>query len=186
MASKDAPVEISEEEDQWVGARPQNPEEARSYHEKVDAIFEMFSELLTNDVKDALQKMVTSLKKVMAKHWVGMAEADMNNIVKTIRDLSCLHLCQFLSTGSIAVTEPASDIPEGWEFLRSLPEKNRKHEEHQLIISTFDHISEAMAHASTVAANISALGKITDPQTFDLVLRAAARPLVQITSWTDI
>ena len=89
MASKDAPVEISEEEeDQWVGARPQNPKEARSYHEKVDAIFEMFSELLTNDVKDALQRMVISFKKVMAKHWVGMAEADMNNIMKTIRDLS--------------------------------------------------------------------------------------------------
>ena len=82
MASKDAPVEISEEEeDQWVGARPQNPKEARSYCEKVDAVFEMFGELLTNDVKDALQKMVTSLKKVMAKHWVGMAEVDMNNML---------------------------------------------------------------------------------------------------------
>ena len=83
------------------------------------------------------------------------------------------------------MTEPASDIPEGWEFLKtktktSLPEKNRKHEEHQLIISTFDHILEVMAHASMVAANISVLGKIMDPQAFDLVLQAAARPLVQI------
>ena len=150
------------------------PQRGGGYHEKVDTVFEMFSELLTNDVKDALQKTVTSLKKVMAKHWIGMAEADVNNIVnnivKTIRDPSCLHLHQFLSTGGIAVTEPASDIPEGWEFLRSLPEKNRKHEEHQLIISTFNHISEAMAHASMAAANISALGKITDPQMFDLVL----------------
>ena len=180
MASRDAPIEVSEEEeDQLVGARPQNPKEVRSYHEKVDAVFEMFGELLTSDVKDALQKMVTSLKKVMGKHWGGMAEVDVNNIVKTIRDPSCLHLRQFLLTGGIAVTEPASDIPEGWEFLRSLPEKTRKQEECQLIISMFNHISEAMAHASMVAANISALGKITDPQTFDLVLRAAARPLVQ-------
>ena len=171
MASRDTPIEVSEEEeDQWVGARPQNPEEVRSYHEKVNTVFEMFGELLTNDVKDALQKMVTSLKKVMAKHWGGMAEADGNNIVKTIRDPSCLHLCQFLSTGGIVVTEPASDIPEGWEFLRSLPEKTRKHEEHQLIISMFNHILEAMAHASMAAANISALGKITDPQMFALVL----------------
>ena len=37
-----------------------------------------------------------------------------------------------------------------------------------------------MAHASMAAANISALGKITDPQMFDLVLKAAARPLVQL------
>ena len=113
MASKDAPVEIPEEEDWWVGARPQNPEEVRSYCEKVDTIFETFSELLTNDVKDALQKMVTYFKKVITKHWIGMAEADVNNIMKTIRDLSCLHHCQFLSTGSVTVTEKASDIPEG-------------------------------------------------------------------------
>ena len=182
IASRDEPIEVSnEEEDQLVGAGPQNPEEVRSYHEKVDAVFKKFRELLTGDVKDALQKMVASLKKVMVKHWGGMAEADVSNVVKTIRDLSCLHLHQFLATGGIEVTEPASDVPEGWEFLRSLLEKTRKHEEHQLIISTFDHISEAMVYASMVAANISALGKITDPQMFDLVLKAAARPLVQIT-----
>ena len=181
MASRDAPIEVSnEEEEQLIGAGPQNPEEARSFCEKVDTVFETFGELLAGDVKDALQKMVTLLKKVMVKHWGGMAEADVSNMVKTIRDPSCLHLHQFLVTGSIEVTEPASDVPEGWEFLRSLLEKTRKHEEHQLIISMFDHISEAMAHASMVAANISALGKITDPQMFDLVLKAAARPLVQI------
>ena len=171
MASRDTPIEVSEEEeDQLVGARPQNPEEVRSYHEKVNAVFKMFGELLASDVKDAFQKMVTSLKKIMVKHCGGMAEVDVNNVVKTIRDLSCLHLCQFLSTGSIAIIELASDVPEGWEFLRSLPEKTRKHEECQLIISMFDHISEAMAHASMVAANILALGKIMDPQMFDLVL----------------
>ena len=103
MASREAPIEVfDEEEDQLVGARPQNPREARSYHEKVDAVFETFGELLTGDVKDALQRTVTSLKKVMVKHWGGMTEVDVNNMVKTIRDLSCLHLCQFLVTGGIA------------------------------------------------------------------------------------
>ena len=171
MASRDAPIEVSdEEEDQLVGARPQNPKEVRSYCEKVNTVFKTFGKLLTSDVKDALQKMVTSLKKVMVKHWGGMAETDVNNIVKTIRDLSCLHLHQFLLTGGIAITEPASDVPEGWEILRSLLEKTRKYEECQLIISMFNHISEAMAHASTAAANILVLGKITDPQMFNLVL----------------
>ena len=69
----------------------------------------MFSELLTNDVKDALQMTVTSFKKVMAKHRVGMAEADVKNIMKAVRDPSCLHLCQFLSTDDVTVTELASD-----------------------------------------------------------------------------
>ena len=181
MASKNEPVEVSnEEEEQLVGAGPQNPEEVRSYWKKVNAVLNTFGELLTGDVKDALQKMVASLKKVMVKHWGGVAEVDVSNVVKTIRDPSCLHLHQFLVTGSMEVTEPASDIPEGWEFLWSLPEKTRKHKEHKLIISTFDHIYETIAHASTVADNISVLGKITYPQMFDLVLKAAVRPLVQI------
>ena len=181
MASRDEPIKVSdEEEQQLVGAGPQNPEEARSYQEKVDEVFNTFGELLAGDIKDALQKMVASLKKVMVKHWGGMAEVDVSNVVKTIRDPSYLHLCQFLATSNIEVMEPASEVLEGWEFLRSLPEETRKHKEQQLIISTFDHLSEAMAHASMVAANISALGKITDPQTFDLVLKAAAKPLVQI------
>ena len=55
--------------------------------------------------KMLFKRWFTSFKKVMAKHWVGMAEADVNNVMKTIRDLSCLHLCQFLSTGGITVTE---------------------------------------------------------------------------------
>ena len=130
MASRDKPIKVSdEEEEQLVGAGPQNPEEARSYCEKVNVMFDTFEELLAGDIKDALQKMVASLKKVMVKHWGGMAEADVSNMVKTIRDPSCLHLHQFLVTSSIEVTEPASDVPEGWEFLRSLLEKTRKHEE---------------------------------------------------------
>ena len=137
MASKDKPIKVSdEEEEQLVGAGPQNPEEVRSYHEKVDMVFDTFRELLAGNVNDALEKMVQSLKKVMVKHWGGMAEVDVSNVVKTIRDASCLHLHQFLVTGSIEVTELASDVPEGWEFLWSLPEKTRKHKECQLIIST--------------------------------------------------
>ena len=181
MASKDEPIKVSnEEEEQLVGAGPQNPEEARSYREKVNVVFNTFGELLTGDIKDALQKTVALLKRVMVKHWGGMAEADVSSVVKTIKDPSCLHLCQYLATGSIEVTKLASDMPEGCQFLWSLPEKTRKHKEWQLIISTFDHISEAMAHTSMAAANISALGKITDPQMFDLVLKAAVRLLVQI------
>ena len=48
-----------------------------------------------------------------------------------------------------------------------------------MIITLFDHVSEAHAHASFVAACVSSLGKIIDPHTFDAVLRALARPMVQ-------
>ena len=62
MASRDKPIKVSnEEEEQLVGAGPQNPEEARSYYEKVNAVFDTFGQLLTGDIKDTLQKMVASL-----------------------------------------------------------------------------------------------------------------------------
>ena len=72
MASRDKPIKVSnEEEEQLVGAGLQNPEEVRSYWEKVDAVFDKLGELLTGDVKDALQKMVTSLKRL----WLGIGVA---------------------------------------------------------------------------------------------------------------
>ena len=44
----------------------------------------------------------------------------------------------------------------------------------------FDHLSEAHTHMSSFVANMSSLAKITDPETFDMVMKAAARPMIQI------
>ena len=44
----------------------------------------------------------------------------------------------------------------------------------------FGHLSEAHAHMSSFAANISSLAKITNPKTFDMVMKAAAQPMIQI------
>ena len=44
----------------------------------------------------------------------------------------------------------------------------------------FDHLSEGHAHMSSFVANISSLAKITDPETFDMVMKAAAQPMIQI------
>ena len=44
----------------------------------------------------------------------------------------------------------------------------------------FDHLSEAHAHMSLFAANISSLAKIADPETFDMVMKAAARLMIQV------
>ena len=43
--------------------------QAQSYRDKIDAIMDAFSYLLADDHKDALRLTVTSLKKLMVKHW---------------------------------------------------------------------------------------------------------------------
>ena len=47
-------------------------------------------------------------------------------------------------------------------------------------MSCFNHLSEVHAHMSSFTANISSLAKITDPDTFDMVMKAVVRPMIQV------
>ena len=73
-----------------------------------------------------------------------------------------------------------TEVPEGWTFLRQLPEKVWKTEVWELIMMCFNHLSEMHAHMSSFAANMSSLAKIADPETFDMVMKVAAQPMIQI------
>ena len=78
------------------------------------------------------------------------------------------------------MAELVTDVPEGWTFLRQLPKKVRKTEVQELIVSCFNHLSEAHAHMSSFVANISSLAKIADPKTFDMVMKAVVRLMIQV------
>ena len=109
-----------------------------------------------------------------------MAEADIELVMKSIHDPSCVYLHQHLTMEGINMTEPVTEVPEGWTFIRQLPKKVRKTEVWELIVTCFDHLSEAHTHMSSFVANMLPLAKITDPKTFDMVMKAAARPMIQI------
>ena len=53
MASKDKPIEVIEvhddDPDDFPDSGPQNPAEAQTYHNKIDEIMVMFSDLLADD-----------------------------------------------------------------------------------------------------------------------------------------
>ena len=121
-----------------------------------------------------------SLKKLMVKYWCQMSEANVEVVMKSIHDPSCVYLCQHLTTEGVDIMEPVTEIPEGWMFIRQLPKKIRKAEVQEMIVMCFNHLSEVHAHMSLFAANMSSLAKICDPETFDMVLKAAARPMIQI------
>ena len=108
-----------------------------------------------------------------------MAEANVDVVLRSIHDTNCVYLWQHLSTEGVDVAEPATDVPEGWTFLRQLPEKVRKTEVRELIVLCFDHLSEVHAHMSSFMANIS-LAKFTDPETFNMVMKAVVRPMIQV------
>ena len=184
MASRDAPIEVIEvpdvNPDDFPDSGPQDPAEVQTYHDKIDEIMTTFSDLLADDRKDTLRSTIASLKKLMAKHWCQMLEANIEVIMKSIHDPSCVYLCQHLTTKGVDVTEPSIEIPEGWTFLRWLPEKTRKTEIQEMIISCFDHLLKAHTHMSSFLANMSSLAKICDPETYDMVLKVTARLMIQV------
>ena len=63
-----AAIEVPDDDD-FPDSGPQNPVEAQSYRDKLNAIMDTFSNLLVDNQKDALRSTVTSLKKLMVKHW---------------------------------------------------------------------------------------------------------------------
>ena len=100
--------------------------------------------------------------------------------MKLIHDPSCVYLCQHLTMEGVDSTEPVMEVPEGWTFLRQLPEKVQKTEVQELIVTCFDHLLEVHAHMSSFVGNMSSLAKIANPETFDMVMKAAARLMIQI------
>ena len=103
-----------------------------------------------------------------------MAEANVDVVLKSIHNPSCVYLHQHLTTEGVNMMELATDVPEGWTFLRQLPEKVWKMEVQEFIMMCFDHLSEAHTHMSSFVANMSSLAKMADPETFDMVMKAAA------------
>ena len=75
MALKQPEIIEVPDDDDFPDSGPQNPVEAQSYRDKLDAIMNTFSDLLVDDHKDTLRSTITSLKKLMVKHWWQMAEA---------------------------------------------------------------------------------------------------------------
>ena len=180
MALKQPEIIEVPDDDDFPDSGPQNPVEAQSYRDKLNAIMNTFSDLLADDHKDTLRSTIMSLKKLMVKHWWQMAEADVDAVLKSIHNPSCIYLHQHLTTKGVNVTELATEVPEGWTFLRQLPKKVQKTEVWELIMTCFDHLLEAHTHMSSFATNMSSLAKITDFETFDMVMKAAAQLMIQI------
>ena len=109
-----------------------------------------------------------------------MAKANVDVVLRSIHDSNCVYLWQHLTTEGVDVVEPVTDVPEGWTFLRQLPEKVQKTEVRELIVTCFNHLSEVHTHMLLFAANISSLAKIADPETFDMVMKAVARLMIQV------
>ena len=81
--------------------------------------------MIVDDCKDVVHATVTSFKKLAAKHWKVMQDADVEVVVRLICDSAGVYLHHALTEGGINVVNAAQEVPQPQEFLCSLPEKHR-------------------------------------------------------------
>ena len=171
---------VEEEEEEWPEAGAQNVAEAEQYQDKINNVFDTLSILIHQDTKTALSDTIQNFKKIITKQWDSMGAADMDVVLRTIKDPTALYLCQHLMAGGIEVVDPPEEIPSGEEFLRKLPERTRWVEETAFITDIFEHAAQVHQHLSEVCTNVAALAKITDKTTLMTVINGAVQPLVQL------
>ena len=110
-----------------------------------------------------------------------MKTADVDTILKCIKDTLCQTLRQNLNPQKMHEMDPDEDIPTGSDVIRSLQPKSelsRPAVEH--IIGLMDDLSAAHGYISTAAAHFSSLGKLINPETFHIILCTSIRHMVQL------
>ena len=173
---KDMPPVIDlmeEEEEEWPEAGAQNPEEAEQYVDKINNVFDHLSTLIHEDAKDALAQTIRNFKKIVARQWEMMGDADVDIILRTIKDPAAMYLHQHITRGGVEVVDPPEEIPTGPEFICQLPERARHAEETAFISNIFHHAAQAHEHLSEVCANVSVLAKVTDKTTLLAIINGA-------------
>ena len=182
MTDKADPVVelVEEEEEEWPEAGAQNVAEAEQYQDKINHIFDHLSILIHQDTKTALSDTIQNFKKIITKQWDSMGVADMDVVLRMIKDPTALYLRQHLMAGGIEVVDPPEEIPSGEEFLHQLPEWTRRAEETAFITDIFKHAAQAHEHLLEVCANVAALAKVTDKMTLMTVINGVVWPLVQL------
>ena len=156
---------MEEEEEEWPEAGVQNIEEAEQYVDQVNNVFDHLSTLIHEDTKTALGQTIQNFKKIVARQWEMMGDADVDVILRMIKDPTAVYLRQHLTRGGVEVVDPPKELPTGLKFIRQLPERARQAEETAFITNIFEHVARAHEHLAEVCANVSALAKVMDKAT---------------------
>ena len=109
-----------------------------------------------------------------------MGDADVDVVLRTIKDPTAVYLRQHLQRGGVEVMDPPEELPTSQEFIRQLPKRARWAQETASIVDIFEHVARAHEHLSEVCANVSALAKVMDKATLLSIINGAVCPLVQL------
>ena len=105
------------------------------------------------------------------RSWENMAGAEVDTVMRSIQETSCVMLHQSLEEGTVMAVDP-EDVLTGCQVLSKVQPQNQYVREH--VISLFNSLSTATEHLSVAFANLSSLAKICDEETFRMILATSA------------
>ena len=108
-----------------------------------------------------------------------MISAQVDITILTIKDPLCTLLRESLDREPMTTLDPNEDSLTGEDVIRMLPQAQSQVVREECI-NLFENLSTATHHISVAMANLSALAKKVDTETFRIILRDSAQPLVQI------
>ena len=89
-----------------------------------------------------------------------MLVAEVDAVILTIHEPSCITLQQLLEEGRVMVVDPDEELPTGWQVLPGLPQQKTTMKDH--VITLFDSLSAATDQFLVAFMNVSSLVKICD------------------------
>ena len=158
---------------------PSNIHEAEDYSTKLNGLFDGLMDMLRKDKRDALETMIKNVKRHIQGTWTDMMSAWVDVTVLTIKDPLCTLLRESIDQEPVTTSDPDDETPMGEDMMKMLPHVQSQAVKEECI-NLFKNLSVATHHISIAMANLAALAKKVDPETFRIILKASAWPLVQI------
>ena len=102
-----------------------------------------------------------------------MTSAQVDVAILTIKDPSCTLLRESLDPEPVTTSDPDEEPPMGEDVIKMFPQAQSQAVKEDCI-NLFENLSAATHHISVAMANLAALAKKVDPETFRVILRASA------------
>ena len=123
-----------------------NEEEAKTYRNGLDKIFDNLAKNIQDNIGNAMELAVIDLKTQITNYTPGAEDVDPNGILNTIHDPSCLILRELTEEVREKLEEivPDSDIPSGKDIIQDIEDVGTLNEQQKHDIGeVFDNLEIA-------------------------------------------
>ena len=178
-------IKIDDDEEQEVEThKALNPIEARHHVQCLtEAMLNMEAQIKDGEIKDVLMDAIKEIKNAISVVMPQMKDADMLDVLRATKDLTCLAICPQTEEIEPLLEEviPSEEILSGESVSRSLSdEDNLSDNDRELTMERFETLETAYDNIGRACGLIRVLSQLLNPRQLFMLLKACVRPVVHI------